>query len=85
MERDYGAGGTTTAATATPSAHSNQAHESAQVTVGVISRAIREMYASGPVAFVRNASLHQKLFLACVVLHLRKSGQNEVSLAEVSH
>jgi Cdc6-like AAA superfamily ATPase len=54
-----------------------------QITVDIISRAIREMYASGPVAFVRDASLHQKIFLACVVQRLRKSGLSDVTLAEV--
>ncbi|KAJ2384049.1 Origin recognition complex, subunit 1 [Coemansia sp. RSA 2611] len=53
------------------------------VTMMVIDRAVKEMYASGNVAFIQNASLQQKVFLLALRAAIRKAGIPEVSLGDV--
>jgi Cdc6-like AAA superfamily ATPase len=47
------------------------------VSVDIINRTVREMFAAPAVVFTRNASMHQKLFLVALVHRLRKSGTGE--------
>ncbi|KAJ2016620.1 Origin recognition complex, subunit 1 [Coemansia sp. S680] len=54
------------------------------VTMMVIDRAVKEMYASGNVAFIQNASLQQKVFLLSLRAAIRKAGIPEVSLGDVA-
>ncbi|KAJ2690809.1 Origin recognition complex, subunit 1 [Coemansia spiralis] len=54
------------------------------VTMMVIDRAVKEMYASGNVAFIQNASLQQKVFLLALRAAIRKAGIPEVSLGDVA-
>ncbi|KAJ2725400.1 Origin recognition complex, subunit 1 [Coemansia sp. Benny D115] len=50
----------------------------------VIDRAVKEMYASGHIAFIQNASLQQKVFLVALRAAIRKAGIPEVSLGDVT-
>ncbi|KAJ2058660.1 Origin recognition complex, subunit 1 [Coemansia sp. S146] len=54
------------------------------VTMMIIDRAVKEMYASGNVAFIQNASLQQKVFLLSLRAAIRKAGIPEVSLGDVA-
>ncbi|KAJ2002472.1 Origin recognition complex, subunit 1 [Coemansia thaxteri] len=54
------------------------------VTMMVIDRAVKEMYASGNIAFIQNASLQQKVFLVSLRAAIRKAGIPEVSLGDVA-
>ncbi|KAJ2333205.1 Origin recognition complex, subunit 1 [Coemansia sp. RSA 2681] len=50
----------------------------------VIDRAVKEMYASGNVAFIQSASLQRKVFLLLLRAAIRKAGIPEVSLGDVA-
>ncbi|KAJ2782929.1 Origin recognition complex, subunit 1 [Coemansia javaensis] len=54
------------------------------VTMMVIDRAIKEMYASGHIAFIQSASRQQKVFLVALRAAVRKAGVPEVSLGDVA-
>ncbi|KAJ2558247.1 Origin recognition complex, subunit 1 [Coemansia sp. RSA 1933] len=54
------------------------------VTMMVIDRAVKEMYASGHIAFIQGASLQQKIFLVALRAAIRKAGIPEVSLGDVA-
>ncbi|ORX70189.1 P-loop containing nucleoside triphosphate hydrolase protein [Linderina pennispora] len=55
------------------------------VTMMVINRAVKEMYASGHVAFIQNAATQQKMFLVALRAAIRKAGVPEVSLGDVAY
>ncbi|RUS20272.1 hypothetical protein BC937DRAFT_95564 [Endogone sp. FLAS-F59071] len=55
-----------------------------QVTIATINEAVREMFSSPSVSFIRRASLHQKIFLLATVQRLRRSGVADVEFAEVA-
>ncbi|KAJ2769306.1 Origin recognition complex, subunit 1, partial [Coemansia nantahalensis] len=57
----------------------------ALVTMMVIDRAIKEMYASGHVAFIQSASQQQKVFLVALRAAIRKAGVPEVPLGDVAY
>ncbi|KAK9768150.1 Origin recognition complex, subunit 1 [Basidiobolus ranarum] len=57
----------------------------AQVTMSMVDKAIKEMYASSNVKFIQNASLHQKMFLVSLNYQLRKGGLPEVEFGEVAN
>ncbi|KAJ2511212.1 Origin recognition complex, subunit 1 [Coemansia sp. RSA 2049] len=50
----------------------------------VIDRAVKEMYASGHIAFIQNASIQQKVFLVALRAAIRKAGIPEVSLGDIA-
>lgn len=54
------------------------------VSTRAINQAIREMFSSSSVMFVRSASLHQKLFLAVLVAVLKKTGTGEATFGQVT-
>ncbi|KAI8324524.1 P-loop containing nucleoside triphosphate hydrolase protein [Martensiomyces pterosporus] len=54
------------------------------VTMMVIDRAIKEMYASGHISFIQSASLQQKIFLVALRAAIRKAGIPEVALGDVA-
>ncbi|KAJ2659569.1 Origin recognition complex, subunit 1 [Coemansia sp. RSA 1200] len=54
------------------------------VTMMVIDRAVKEMYASGHIAFIQNASIQQKVFLVALRAAIRKAGIPEVSLGDIA-
>ncbi|KAJ2376875.1 Origin recognition complex, subunit 1, partial [Coemansia sp. RSA 2603] len=54
------------------------------VTMMTIDRAVKEMYASGNVAFIQNASVQQKVFLVALRAAIRKAGVPEVPLGDVA-
>ncbi|ORY08284.1 hypothetical protein K493DRAFT_403449 [Basidiobolus meristosporus CBS 931.73] len=56
-----------------------------QVTMSMVDKAIKEMYASSNVKFIQNASLHQKMFLVALNHQLRKAGLPEVEFGEVAN
>ncbi|KAJ1956944.1 Origin recognition complex, subunit 1 [Dipsacomyces acuminosporus] len=54
------------------------------VTMMIIDRAVKEMYASGYISFIQNASLQQKIFLVALRAAIRKAGIPEVSLGDAA-
>ncbi|KAJ2355849.1 Origin recognition complex, subunit 1 [Coemansia sp. RSA 2618] len=54
------------------------------VSMMVIDRAVKEMYAAGNVAFIQRASKQQKVFLVALRAAVRKAGVPDVPLADVS-
>ncbi|RUP45409.1 P-loop containing nucleoside triphosphate hydrolase protein [Jimgerdemannia flammicorona] len=54
------------------------------VTIPTINEAVREMFSSANVSFIRHASLHQKIFLLATMQRLRRSGVADVEFAEVA-
>lgn len=54
------------------------------VTMMVIDKAVKEMYASGHISFIQNASTQQKIFLVALRAAIRKAGLPEVSLGDVA-
>ncbi|KAJ2851337.1 Origin recognition complex, subunit 1 [Coemansia brasiliensis] len=53
------------------------------VTMMVIDRAVKEMYASGHISFIQHASVQQKVFLVALRAAIRKAGVPQVSLGDV--
>lgn len=59
--------------------------EDARVTIGLIHKAIRDMFATPAVACVRDAALQEKMFLTAFLKSLRRTGTGESTLGEVSN
>ncbi|KAK9766054.1 Origin recognition complex, subunit 1 [Basidiobolus ranarum] len=55
-----------------------------QVTIGMVDRAVKEMFVTSNIQFIHNATLHQKLFLVALVARLKKRGLPEVEFTHVS-
>ncbi|KAJ1920570.1 Origin recognition complex, subunit 1 [Mycoemilia scoparia] len=55
-----------------------------QVTMRTIDQAVKEMYNSSNIAFVTQASLHQKMFMVSLRAALRKVGLPEVTFGEIA-
>ena len=55
----------------------------AQVTISIIEQVVKEMSSSPTIAFVSNASIHQKIFLWSLLQRTRVTGLAEVELGEV--
>ncbi|KAJ2369495.1 Origin recognition complex, subunit 1 [Coemansia sp. RSA 2610] len=64
--------------------HDGQPADMPLVTMMVIDRAVKEMYASGVVSFIQNASVQQKVFLVALRAAIRKAGVPEVALGDVA-
>ncbi|KND04967.1 origin recognition complex subunit 1 [Spizellomyces punctatus DAOM BR117] len=54
------------------------------VTMAVIDRAVKEMFASPAVQSVQRASTHQRLFLVAIVRNVRRGGTAEVEYGQVA-
>ncbi|CAG8658983.1 8295_t:CDS:2, partial [Paraglomus occultum] len=54
----------------------------AQVTINIIEQVVKEMSSSPTIAFVSNASIHQKIFLWSLLQRTRVTGLAEVELGE---
>ncbi|KAI7833237.1 P-loop containing nucleoside triphosphate hydrolase protein [Kickxella alabastrina] len=63
---------------------SGSSREDLLVTMLVIDRAVKEMYASGQIAFIQSAPLQHKVFLVALRAAIRKAGVPEVSLGDVA-
>ncbi|KAI8985155.1 P-loop containing nucleoside triphosphate hydrolase protein [Pilobolus umbonatus] len=55
------------------------------VTISVVDEAIKEMYTSPIMSFIKSCSLHQKLFLVACMQSTRSSGIAEVEMGDVIH
>ncbi|KAJ2701119.1 Origin recognition complex, subunit 1, partial [Coemansia spiralis] len=64
---------------------SDKGDKPALVTMMVIDRAIKEMYASGHISYIQNASQQQKVFLVALRAAIRKAGVPEVPLGDVAY
>ncbi|KAG1382944.1 hypothetical protein G6F61_001802 [Rhizopus arrhizus] len=60
-------------------------NEKMQVTIAVIDGAIKEMFTSPSVAFIRSCSLHQKIFLVSCMQRSRAVGMAEIEFGDVAH
>ncbi|KAI9281552.1 P-loop containing nucleoside triphosphate hydrolase protein [Sporodiniella umbellata] len=56
-----------------------------QVTIAVIDGAIKEMFSSPYVSFVRSCSLHQKIFLVSCMQVTRSTGLGEIEFGDICH
>ncbi|RKP14348.1 hypothetical protein BJ684DRAFT_19237 [Piptocephalis cylindrospora] len=57
--------------------------EDARVTIGLIHKAVRDMFATPAVACVRDAALQEKMFLTAFLKSLRRTGTGESTLGEI--
>ncbi|KAI7904824.1 P-loop containing nucleoside triphosphate hydrolase protein [Cokeromyces recurvatus] len=55
------------------------------VTIAIVDEAIKEMFSSPSVAFVRSCSLHQKIFLIACLQRSRAIGLAEIEFGDVAH
>lgn len=55
------------------------------VTIGVVDEAIKEMFTSPAVSFVKSCSLHQKVFLVSCMQRVRAIGLAEIEFGDVAH
>ncbi|KAI9486029.1 MAG: P-loop containing nucleoside triphosphate hydrolase protein [Benjaminiella poitrasii] len=55
------------------------------VTIAVVDEAIKEMFSSPSVAFIRSCSLHQKVFLIACLQRSRAIGLAEIEFGDVAH
>lgn len=56
-----------------------------QVTIAVIDGAIKEMFTSPSVSFIRSCSLHQKIFLVSCMQRSRAIGLAETEFGDIAH
>lgn len=54
------------------------------VTISVVNQAIKEMFSSPSVAFIKSCSFHQKLFLVSVMQRVRQIGLAEIEFGDVA-
>lgn len=57
----------------------------AHVTIAIVDEAIKEMFTSPSVAFIRSCSLHQKIFLVACMQRSRAIGLAEIEFGDVAH
>jgi Cdc6-like AAA superfamily ATPase len=55
------------------------------VTIAIVDEAIKEMFTSPSVAFIRSCSLHQKIFLVACMQRSRAIGLAEIEFGDVAH
>ncbi|KAL9541798.1 hypothetical protein MBANPS3_008922 [Mucor bainieri] len=55
------------------------------VTIAVVDEAVKEMFSSPSVAFIRSCSLHQKIFLVACMQRSRAIGLAEIEFGDVAH
>lgn len=55
------------------------------VTISIIDEAVKEMFSSPSVAFVRSCSLHQKIFLIACMQRSRTIGLADIEFGDVAH
>ncbi|CEP11336.1 hypothetical protein [Parasitella parasitica] len=55
------------------------------VTIAIVDEAIKEMFSSPSVAFIRSCSLHQKIFLVACMQRSRAVGLAEIEFGDVAH
>ncbi|KAI9257051.1 P-loop containing nucleoside triphosphate hydrolase protein [Helicostylum pulchrum] len=63
----------------------NKAETGAHVTIAIVDEAIKEMFTSPSVAFIRSCSLHQKIFLVACMQRSRAIGLAEIEFGDVAH
>lgn len=63
----------------------NRAETGAHVTIAIVDEAIKEMFTSPSVAFIRSCSLHQKIFLVACMQRSRAIGLAEIEFGDVAH
>ncbi|KAI8095958.1 P-loop containing nucleoside triphosphate hydrolase protein [Thamnidium elegans] len=63
----------------------NRAETGAHVTIAIVDEAIKEMFTSPSVAFIRSCSLHQKIFLVACMQRSRAVGLAEIEFGDVAH
>ncbi|KAI8987250.1 P-loop containing nucleoside triphosphate hydrolase protein [Mycotypha africana] len=56
-----------------------------KVTIAIVDEAVREMFSSPSIAFVRSCSLHQKIFLVACMQTFREIGLKEIEFGDVAH
>lgn len=73
-----------TSATSAPIGQAATAPPS-HVTIAIVDEAIKEMFTSPSVAFIRSCSLHQKIFLVACMQRSRAIGLAEIEFGDVAH
>ncbi|KAF1801378.1 P-loop containing nucleoside triphosphate hydrolase protein [Mucor lusitanicus] len=63
----------------------NNNNSNKHVTIAVVDEAVKEMFSSPSVAFIRSCSLHQKIFLVACMQRSRAIGLAEIEFGDVAH